>query len=434
MNEFTFGFPEVCLDEDYIIATYFIETNTKDVTKYAVAIADEQTTGTWVEVPGETNKVKIKHGGKVTGIFEIPDYEFEVPKDVTHRKFIMQVAFPTANFNPQIPMLLTSVIGNIANAGRLKLLDLYFPKKFVQGFKGPKFGIEGLRELTGVKDRPFINNMVKPCTGWTPPEGAAMCYEVARGGTDIIKDDELLAADLDFCPLVDRVKAIMAALKKADEEKGEMTLYTVNITDNVWKMREHAKRAIEAGANALMMNFYTVGFSAAQEICEDPDINVPILAHVDFSGAMFGSPYHGISSPIFMGKLARMAGADMAIITSPYGKFPVVMNKYEMQVNNARMPLFGMRKLLPCISGGTTQGSIPHIVKTCGIDVCVAAGGAIHGHPMGARAGSMSMRQAIDASLKGVSLRDYAKDHKELAAIVDTWGAEDVSQMFALRG
>jgi len=433
MKEYAFGFPEVCLEEDYMICTYFVESNTKDIVKYSVAIADEQTTGTWIEVPGETNRVKLKFGGKVVGIFEVPDYEFEVPKDVDERKFIIQIAYPIVSYHPQIPMLLTTAIGNIANAGKLKLLDINFPRKFVEGFKGPKFGIEGLRKLLNISDRPFVNNMIKPCTGWTPEEGAAMCYNVARGGVDIIKDDELLAADESFCPLVDRVKAIMPQLKKAEEETGEGTLYAVNITDDVWRMKDHAMRAIEAGANALMINFYTAGFSAAQAITQDPDINVPVLAHVDFSGAMFGSPWHGLSSALLMGKLARLAGADMAIITSPYGKFPVVKSKYQMQVNNARMPLFDIKKMLPLISGGTTQGSIPMIMKDCGNDVCMAAGGAIHGHPMGACAGAMSMRQAIDACLKGVSLKEYSKDHKELAAIVDTWGQEDVSSIFDLK-
>lgn len=433
MNENTFAFPEVCLDKEYMIATYFVESATQDVVKYAAAVADEQTTGTWIEVPGETNDIKLKFGGKVVGIFEVPDYEFEVPKSVEERRFIIQIAYPMSNFNPQIPMLLTTVIGNIANAGKLKLLDLNFPRRFVEGFKGPKFGIEGLRKLLDIPERPFVNNMIKPCTGWCPAEGASMSYEVARGGVDIIKDDELIAADMAFCPLADRVKAIMPVLKKAYEETGEKTLYTVNITDDVWRMKEHAKRAIDAGANALMINFYTVGFSAAQAITSDPEIDVPVLAHVDFSGAMFGSPWHGMSSALLMGKLARMAGADMAIITSPYGKFPVVRSKYLMQVNNARMELFGMKKMMPMISGGSTQGSVPKIMNELGNDCTIAAGGAIHGHPMGAYAGAVSMRQAIDACMKGVTLKEYAKDHQELAAIIDTFAKDDVSDLFDLK-
>ncbi len=32
------------------------------------------------------------------------------------------------------------------------------------------------------------------------------------------------------------------------------------------------------------------------------------------------------------------------------------------------------------------------------------------------------MRQALDATLKGVSLDEYAKDHQELAKALEKWG------------
>jgi 2,3-diketo-5-methylthiopentyl-1-phosphate enolase len=421
-KDYNYAFTEVALDEDYVVATYFIESRTKDVMKLAVAIADEQSTGTWVSVPGETDQVKVDFGARVLNVFEVPDYEFEIPTDVDERKYIVQIGFPAHNFGPQIPMLYTALIGNIANAGKLKLMDINFPKSVIAGFKGPKFGIEGLRKLLDIPERPFVNNMVKPCTGWKPDEGAKMCYEVARGGVDIIKDDELIMADPYWCPLTERVTKIMAALKRAKEETGEDTLYTVNITDKINKVRDNALRAIDAGANALMMNVYTMGFAAAQMIFEDPEINVPILAHVDFSGAMFGSPYNGITSPLLMGKLARMIGSDMAIITSPYGKFPVVHNKFVMQCVQARAPLFGMKAMLPCVSGGTTQVTTPQVMADLGNDCCMAAGGAIHGHPMGAAAGAMAMRQAIDACMQGVDIYEYAKTHKELAESLKKWG------------
>jgi len=422
MKDYSFAFSEVALDSDFVVATYYIESRTKDVIKLALAIADEQTTGTWVSVPGETEQIKIDFGGRVLNVFEAPEYEFEVPKDADERKYFIQIGFPSHNFGPQIPMLYTAVIGNIANAGKLKLVDLNFPKSFVAGFKGPKFGIEGMRKLINIPERPFTNNMIKPCTGWTPDAGAKMAYEVALGGIDIIKDDELIMADPTWCPLEERVEKIMKSIKRAKEETGEDTLYTVNITDKINKLKDNAMRALDKGANALMINIYTCGFAAAQMIMEDPEINVPILAHVDFSGAMFGSPYNGISSPLLMGKLARMIGSDMAIITTPYGKFPVVHNKYMMQCVQARAPLFGMKQMLPCLSGGSTQPIVPQTMQELGNDICIAAGGAVHGHPMGATSGAISMRQAIDATMKGISLEEYAKQHEELAAALKKWG------------
>lgn len=433
MNDLSFGFPEVSMAKDDIIATYYIETDSSDILKYVVAIAEEQTTSTWTAVPGEHDKIRRKHTGKVVGVYALPDYEFVVPKEEINRKYVVQIAFPSINFDPQIPMLLSSVIGNIAQIPYLKLMDIAFPESWISGFKGPKFGIEGIRDLLGVKERPFVNNMIKPDIGWTPEEGAKMAYEVAVGGGDFIKDDELLPGNPVYCPLEDRVKAIMADIKRADEETGEKTLYTPNITDDISKLKDNAYRAIEAGANALMMNFYTVGFSAAKMIAEDPNINVPIMAHIDFSGTTFGSPYQGISSPLLVGKLARMCGADMQIITSPYGKFPVVKSKCQQQVLMARQELFGIKRMLPLLSGGMTQGAVPQTMKELGTDICLAAGGAIHGHPMGATAGAKSMRQAIEATMQGISLREYAKDHKELSAIVDSWGKEDVSEYFDLK-
>ena len=137
------------------------------------------------------------------------------------------------------------MIGNISSSGKVKLLDLSFPESFLGQFKGPKFGVNGIRELLGVWDRPLLNNMIKPCTGLDPEETAKLAYEAAVGGVDIIKDDELVA-DAPHCPLEQRVKAVMEAVKRADEVKGEKTLYAFNITDRVDKLRDNARRAIDA--------------------------------------------------------------------------------------------------------------------------------------------------------------------------------------------
>ena len=136
-----------------------------DIIKKLSAIAVEQTTGTWVPVPEETPEMRERHVAKVMGIYEVPGHEFEVPKDLEIREFVFQLAYPAVNFGPQIPMLLSTVIGNISMSGKLKLLDLQFPKSFLESFQGPKFGTHGIRELLDIPERPLLNNMIKPCTG-----------------------------------------------------------------------------------------------------------------------------------------------------------------------------------------------------------------------------------------------------------------------------
>lgn len=417
-----YDFPEVALSNDYIIATYMANTATTNVEAFAKALADEQSTGTWIAVGGETKEIQKKFGAKVVSVYEIPDWTTEEAPG--ERFVVIQVAFPTHNLGTNIPMLLSTVIGNVSSAGKLKFIDCSFPESYVKKFKGPKFGIEGLREKLGVYDRPLLNAMIKPNVGWTPQEGVKLFYEAAKGGCDVIKDDELLPADEINCPLTERVKLFIEAEKRVYEETGEHTLYCTNITDEANKLRDNALRAIDAGANALMVNFYTTGFSAAKALCEDPEINVPIMAHIDFAGSMISSEIYGVSAPLLCGKLSRMAGADLAIFGSTYGKFPLSKRTYLRTARNFTQPFWDIKPTLMAASGGTTQLIVPQVIKDLGTDCIIAAGGAVHGHPQGSFAGAKSMRQAIDAAMKNIPLEEAINDAPELAAMVKKLGWE----------
>lgn len=412
----------------YVIATYYLETGVdSDIVKKISAIAVEQTTGTWVPVPEETPEMREKHVAKVVGIYEVPGHEFEVPYDLDSRHFIFQLAYPAVNFGPQIPMLLSTVIGNISMSGKLKLLDLQFPKSYLESFQGPKFGTKGIRELLGIPERPLLNNMIKPCTGYTPEVGVKLFSQAIRGGVDIVKDDELIA-DPPFCPREERIKLYMAEAKRYYEETGNKVLFTVNITDRADLVKDNAKRAIDAGANALMINYLTVGISALQVLAEDPEINVPILAHLDFAGTMYESPYSGMSSYLILGKLARMAGADIVVYPSPFGKFPFLRERYLQIGHHLLGKWLHFKPVFPMPGGGVMPAVVPAIINDLGKDCILGAGGAIHGHPMGPIAGGKAMRQAIDAALQGIPLREYAKQHPELQSAIDAWGLLDDDQ------
>ncbi len=413
--------PEGIDYDDYLIATYLaIFPKDVPVPKLAPALAIEQSTGTWIPVPGETPEVKRKHVAKVIGVYEVPDYEFEIPKNVEMRSFVIQIAFPEINIGEQIPMLLTTVVGNISMGGRIKLLDIRFPEKFVKGFKGPKFGIEGIRKLLNIPKRPLLNNMIKPCTGYSVEVGAELFRLAALGGCDIVKDDELIA-DASFNRIEDRVKKYMEIERQVFKEKGEHTLYTVNITDSVPKIFENAKRAIDAGANALMINYLAVGFAVFQSIAEDPEINVPILAHMDVAGAMYMSEFHGISSHLVLGKLPRLAGADIVVIPAPYGKATVLTDKFINNANNLRLPFYHIKPTFPMASGGITPSMVPVVMKDLGYDIVIGSGGGIHAHPEGPVAGAKAFRQAIELTMKGIPLKEVPPEYNELRVALEKW-------------
>ncbi|MBI5968045.1 MAG: 2,3-diketo-5-methylthiopentyl-1-phosphate enolase [Deltaproteobacteria bacterium] len=423
-----FSTPEGIDRESFVIATYLVEHDSSvEILRSAAALAVEQTTGTWTPVPGETPELRKKHVGRVIAVHEIPAHEFEVPRNVETRQFIVEIAYPWVNFGHQIPMLLSTVFGNISMTGKIKLLDLYLPEKFVIGFRGPQFGIQGIRKILNVPHRPLVLNMVKPCTGYTPEQGAQMFYQAALGGVDIVKDDELIA-DPPFCPMMDRVKLYMEKEKEVFARTGERTIYTVNVTDRPDRMKMNAKRAVDGGVNGLMVNYLTAGISALQALAEDPAIHVPILAHLDFAGAFYQSPYSGLSSHLVLGKLARLAGADMVVYPSYYGKFPFLKERYVRIAHHLTELFYHIKPTFPIPGGGVHAGMVPFMLEELGNDSVIAAGGAVHGHPDGAVAGAKALRQAVEAAMSGLGLEEAAKEHRELKSALDLWGIYDKSR------
>ena len=410
------------VDYDQVVIVSYLASYPKGfpVPTLAPALAIEQSTGTWVPVPGETPEVRRQHVAKVIGVYEIPDYEWMVPREVEQRHYLIQIAYPIVNFGPQIPMLLTTVVGNISMGGRIKVLDMRFPEAYVAGFGGPKFGIPGVREVLGVPDRPLLNNMIKPCTGYPPEVGVELFRAAALGGCDIIKDDELLA-NASFCQVQARVKLYMEAERQVYEETGEHTLYTVNVTDEIPQVFENARRALELGCNALMVNFLATGFPVLRALAEDPAIDVPILAHMDVAGALYASEWHGISSHLVLGKLPRLAGADICVFPAPYGKAPVLPEKFKVAARSMSFPLYDIKPTFPMPSGGITPKMVPNVMGDLGPDIVIGSGGGIHAHPDGPVAGAKAFRQAIDATMAGRALKDAAEEHAELKVALETW-------------
>ena len=408
--------------EKYIIATYIIKRGRKQNVNYLARFAAiEQSTGTWVRVPAETAEVRKNHVAKALGVYELPMWEYLVPKGVTERFYCVQIGFPVINFRPQIPMLFTSVIGNISLTHGLKLVDLAFPKQWLEGFKGPKFGLDGIRKLLNVPERPMLNNMIKPCTGHTAQVGADLSYDAAVGGCDVVKDDELISNPV-FNTVEERIVKYMEALDRANADKGEKTLYTINVTNKLPDMFELADKALELGANALMVNYAAVGFSAMRQLCEDPSIKVPVLAHMDFTGCLFGGEWNGMNSMLTLGKLPRICGCDIIVSPAPYGKAEILEERFETILKALRYPLRHIKPVLPMPSGGITQGMVEKCMKDAGRDILIGSGGGIHSHPDGPIAGAKAFRQAIDAVMEGKLVRDVAKEKEELGRALGVWG------------
>jgi 2,3-diketo-5-methylthiopentyl-1-phosphate enolase len=415
---------EAIRTQDYLLATYFLElAKDADAVARAEAFAIGQTIGTWIDVPGVTDEMRENHAGRVVSIMEVPPIDVSGLAVPDRSGYLLKLALPTINFGTNFPQILTTLLGNDASTSvTAKLVDLEFPDDFAAEFGGPRFGTEGIRDLVGVHDRPLLLNMIKPCTGLTPAQGAKIFRDVAMGGIDFIKDDELLA-DTPFSPIVDRVKAYREAGRQAYEETGHHTVYVCNISDNPHKIIDNGLRAVEAGAEALMVTYATVGYGSVAALADAT--KVPILGHFAGSAVYFEGDNSGMSAQLASGLLPRIAGCDMIVTATPYGGYPLRSLSYLQTFNAATGPRPHIRPSMPVIGGGVHPGTVSRYLSDLGTDIILGAGGAIAGHPQGPAAGVTAFKQAIAAVQEGRDLRDAAAEHTELGAAIGLWGVQD---------
>lgn len=423
-----FAMPEGVDPGRHVLATYLLRTGAHvDIYRMAGELAELQSTGTWVSLERETPELRHRHAGRVTAIWEVPDQETESPGDAVdgrdeRRAWVIQIAYPAHNIGNQIPLLLATVYGECASSGEIRLLDLQLPASFVEAFPGPRFGLQGIRGLVGASDRPLLVAMLKPAIGLTPPESAEVFRQCALGGVDAVKDDELLVSH-PWSGFLDRVREHERASRQVFEETGHRTLYFVNVTDRPDRLVDNARRAVDAGASGLMVDQVTVGVASLAMLAEDESLPVPILGHLAFAGAIYAAPWTGVSSHLILGKLPRLAGADLVVYPSPYGSLKYTRFKHLRLAQALTDPFHGLLPSVPTPGGGLHAGLVPMLVADLGLDFAIGAGGAIHAHPGGAAAGARAIRQAIDAVVGGVSLEAAAGEHPELAAALLTWPA-----------
>lgn len=387
----------------------------------AEAVAAESSIGTWTEIATMSPKIK-KMGAKVFSL----------------KGNYAKIAYPLELFElGNMPQIWSSVAGNIFNMkdiSALRLEDAHWPEKLVKSFKGPKFGIPGIRKLLKIPYRPLCGTIVKPKLGLDEKGHAKVAYESWSGGLDIVKDDENLTSQ-PFNKFEKRVVETLKLRDKAEKETGEKKMYMANVTAETNEMLKRAKFVKEQGGEYAMVDILTVGWSALQSLREkNEDLKLVLHAHRAMHGALTRNKDHGISM-MFIADTARLIGVDQLHIGTAVGKMleskgEVMMLGEEIEEgfvkakehHRLQEDWHNVKPVFAVCSGGLHPGLIPPLVQMLGKDIIVQAGGGVHGHPQGTKAGAKAMRQAIDAVLAGTTLREWAKNHYELQQAISKWG------------
>lgn len=389
--------------EKYIITEFYFESQLPNE-EAAEQIAAESSIGTWTEVQTMKEEIKEKLAARV----------FKIENNV------MFIAYPLEMFEANIPQLLADIAGNILGikyVDNIRLVDVKFPSSYIKLFKGPQFGIEGIRKLLKIKERPLVGTIIKPKIGLSADDHARVAYEAWIGGIDFVKDDENLT-NQSFNPFKERVEKTLKTLDKAERKTGEKKNYAPNITAPYNEMVERAQFVKDHGGKCVMIDIITCGFSALQSFGKE---NFPMLIHGHraMHGAITRNPKQGVHMSV-LAQLARFCGVDQLHIGTSVGKMEgdeeeVLKNVEACTYQCALKPTF------PVCSGGLYAGHIPTLITTLGKNIIIQAGGGVHGHPKGTIAGATSMRQAVEAVMEGTSLEEYAETHEELKLALEKW-------------
>jgi 3-oxoisoapionate-4-phosphate transcarboxylase/hydrolase len=413
-------------------ATYLIETP-HSLEHAAMVIAGEQSSGTFVSVPGETDELKERFGAQVLQIKplgsvrapSLPGWKPPRPAgaESEFRRGEIVVSFPLHNFGTSLPNLLATVAGNLYELQELsgiRLIDLELPPAFAERYPGPGFGVDGTRKLVQIYERPLIGTIVKPSIGLSTSDLQGVVRDLAIAGLDFIKDDEL-HADPPYAPLAERVPAVMAEIERVADQTGKKTMYAFNISGDVDHMLRAHDLVIKHGGTCVMISVNNVGIAALAHLRKH--CALPIHGHRNNFGAMSRHPFLGIGFTAYQ-KLFRLAGVDHLHVGGLDSKFYQTDEEVAQSITDCLTPLFGDYRVMPAISSAQWAGSaVKTYAETRTIDVIHLAGGGILGHPDGAAAGVSSMRQGWAAALAGTPLDEYAATHPELRAAIGKFGA-----------
>lgn len=409
------------IEADYLIETAY------DPLAAAEAMAGEQSSGTFVAVPGETPALKERSAARVerlelVGEAAAPSLPGAGGTGPIVRALVT-LSWPLANLGPSLPNLMATVAGNLFELKQfsgLKLLDLRLPPAFAAAYAGPRFGIAGTRRLAGVEGRPLIGTIVKPSVGLGPEETADLVRTLAEADIDFIKDDEL-QADGPACLFEDRARAVMRVVNDVAERKGRKVMVAFNLTGDLDEMRRRHDLVLALGGTCVMASVNSVGLAGM--IALGRHSALPIHAHRNGWGYLSRHPLLGFSFTAWH-KIWRLAGADHIHVNGLANKFSEDDDSVIASARACLTSLFPDKPcpIMPVFSSGQTVRQAPGTWQALGsTDLIFAAGGGIMAHPAGPAAGVAALREAWEAAVGGVPLADYARTRPALAQALEAY-------------
>lgn len=407
--------------------TYLIETEGSPE-KLAAKIASDQSTGTFVALPGETEELKARVAARVAALRPLPPTRtpsFPTDSAGPFNRAEADIDFPFDAIGTDLAALMTITMGgvwSIRGFTGIRVVGMQLPEEYRGAHPGPQFGIPGSRRLTGVTGRPIIGTIVKPALGLRPHETAALVRELIEAGVDFIKDDEKLASP-SYSPLAERVKAIMPLVLDHEQKTGKKVMYAFGIShaDPDEMMRNHDV-VLKAGGNCAVVNINSIGFGGMSFLRKRSGL--VLHAHRNGWDLLTRHPGIGMDFSVYQ-QYWRLLGVDQFQINGIKVKYWEPDESFVASFKALQQPLFSPADCpLPVAGSGQWGGQAPETYERTGRtqDLLYLCGGGIVSHPSGPAAGVRAVTQAWEAAVAGIALETYAKEHRELAESLAFFG------------
>lgn len=299
----------------------------------------------------------------------------------------------TISYNPDVTggelnQFLNVLWGNVSLFPGIKIVDLKLPEPFLEKYKGPRFGVNGLREIFNAPTRPLVSTALKPM-GSDAKTLAEMARTLALAGFDLIKDDHSLA-NQPWATWKERVTLVSRAVREANEVTGGKSVYAPSLNLPFDQIVDAAHTAKDLGAGALLVLPGITGFDSLRLLAADDSLALPIQGHPAMLGSLVTSKYEGISHGIALGTLMRLAGADISIFPNVGGRFSFTKDQCLEITDKSREKLGSLKPMLVSPAGGMTLERIPEMIEMYGKDSALLIGGALSRGSLADNAAQMS--------------------------------------------
>ncbi len=287
--------------------------------------------------------------------------------------FDVAIAYPVEATGRELPQLLNLLWGNVSLQEGVRVDRIEWPDELLAAFRGPAFGVAGVRELCRAQGRPLTATALKPL-GLSPRELARLAGECALGGIDLVKDDHGLA-DQSWAPFRERVLAVHDQVERANRVGGGSTLYAPNLTGPIDRIGERVELLAELGVRAAMVAPALLGLDALRSLADTS--GVALLAHPAFAGTL-ASREHGLAPELLFGDLFRLAGADGVIFPNAGGRFPWTYDDCRAIERRLGAPLGALRPAFLVLGGGIDATRLAEWVPRYGVDTIWLMSGSLY--------------------------------------------------------